>query len=100
LIRLDELSTEDWVPNDYLTRMRSMYENKIKTYSAVVDGGDGATELLDGAHLAGKRRLRQEVLEAERTTIIQLRDGGRIDDEVLREVERELDLEEQRLQAD
>jgi CPA1 family monovalent cation:H+ antiporter len=85
---------------DYLTRMRSIYENKIKTLSAVVDGEDGAKELLDGAHPANKRRLRQEVLEAERSTIIQLRDRGRIDDEVLREVERELDLEEQRLQAD
>ena len=40
------------------------------------------------------------MLKAERSTIIQLRDRGRIDDEVLREVERELDLEEQRLQAD
>jgi CPA1 family monovalent cation:H+ antiporter len=100
LIRLDELSTEDWVPMDYLTRMRSIYENKIKTLSALVDGEDGAKELLDGAHPADKRRLRQEVLEAERSTIIQLRDRGRIDDEVLREVERELDLEEQRLQAD
>ena len=100
LMRLDELSTEDWVPEDYLTRMRSIYENKIKTLVALVDGGDGAAELLDGARLADKRRLRQEVLEAERSTIIQLRDRGRIDDEVLREVERELDLEEQRLQAD
>jgi monovalent cation/hydrogen antiporter len=100
LMRLDELSTEDWVPEDYLTRVRSIYENKIKTLNAVVDGGDGAAELLDGARLANKRRLHQEVLEAERSTIIQLRDRGRIDDEVLREVERELDLEEQRLQAD
>jgi CPA1 family monovalent cation:H+ antiporter len=100
LVRLDELSTEDWVPEDYLTRMRSLYENKIKTLGALVDGGDGATELLDNARLADKRRLRQEVLKAERSTIIQLRDRGRIDDEVLREVERELDLEEQRLQAD
>ena len=100
LIRLDELSTEDWVPEDYLNRMRSIYEKKIQTLGALVDGGDGATEILDGVHLTDKRRLRQEVLEAERSSIIQLRDRGRIDDEVLREVERELDLEEQRLQAD
>ncbi|HZU67036.1 MAG TPA: Na+/H+ antiporter [Ktedonobacteraceae bacterium] len=100
LIRLDELSTEDWVPEDYLTRMRGMYEKKIKALNALVDGGDGAAEVLDGARLGDKRRLRQEVLEAERSTIIQLRDRGRIDDEVLREVERELDLEEQRLQTD
>jgi CPA1 family monovalent cation:H+ antiporter len=80
--------------------MRGMYEKKIKALNALVDGGDGAAEVLDGARLGDKRRLRQEVLEAERSTIIQLRDRGRIDDEVLREVERELDLEEQRLQTD
>ncbi|HJT58370.1 MAG TPA: cation:proton antiporter, partial [Ktedonobacteraceae bacterium] len=100
LMRLDELSTQDWVPEDYLNRMRSIYEKKIQTLGALVDGGDGATELLDGTHRADKRRLHQEILEAERSSIIQLRDRGRIDDEVLREVERELDLEEQRLQAD
>jgi len=40
------------------------------------------------------------MLHAERAAIIRLRDQGRIDDEVLRLVERELDLEEQRLLAD
>jgi monovalent cation/hydrogen antiporter len=44
--------------------------------------------------------LRQEVLTAERAAVIRLRDQGRIDDEVLRQVERELDLEEQQIQAD
>ena len=49
-------------------------------------------------HAPVKQRLRQEVLTAERTAVIGLRDQGRIDDETLRLVERELDLEEQRLQ--
>jgi CPA1 family monovalent cation:H+ antiporter len=99
LARLDELSGEDWIPEEYLTHMRSIYEKKVKAYGTVADGADVA-ELLDGTRLMDKRRLRQEVLDAERSTVIQLRDKGRIDDEVLREVERELDLEEQRLQTD
>jgi hypothetical protein len=37
---------------------------------------------------------------AERGAVIRLRDEGYIDDEVLRRVERELDLEEQQLQDD
>jgi hypothetical protein len=45
-------------------------------------------------------RLRQEILTAERSRVIRLRDQGRIDDEVLRLVERELDLEEQNLHGD
>lgn len=40
------------------------------------------------------RRLRRVMLHQERTVYIQERDSGRIDDEVLRRVQRELDLEE------
>jgi CPA1 family monovalent cation:H+ antiporter len=40
------------------------------------------------------RRLRLEMLAAERATFIAERDSGKIDDEVLREVLRGLDLEE------
>jgi monovalent cation/hydrogen antiporter len=50
-------------------------------------------------HAPIKQRLQQEVLQAERSAVIGLRDQGRIDDETLRLVERELDLEEQRLQG-
>jgi CPA1 family monovalent cation:H+ antiporter len=40
------------------------------------------------------RRLRRSMLEQERLVYIKERDSGRIDDEVLRRVQRELDLEE------
>jgi monovalent cation/hydrogen antiporter len=40
------------------------------------------------------RRLRREMLEAERAVFVRFRDERRIDDEVLRRVLRELDLEE------
>jgi CPA1 family monovalent cation:H+ antiporter len=43
---------------------------------------------------AAFRRLRLEMLDAERQTFIAERDSGRIDDEVLRTVMRGLDLEE------
>jgi hypothetical protein len=39
----------------------------------------------------------EDVLRAERDAVITLRDQGRIDDEALHTVERELDLEEQYL---
>jgi NhaP-type Na+/H+ or K+/H+ antiporter len=99
LIRLDELAAEEWVPQEYLTHLRSVYENKMKNFSTRIDGASAAG-VQDGDHLTAQRRLRQEVLKAERATIIRLRDQRRIDDEVLRRVERELDLEEQRLQVD
>lgn len=40
------------------------------------------------------RRLRREMLAAEREAFAQLRDEGQLDDEVMRRVHRELDLEE------
>jgi CPA1 family monovalent cation:H+ antiporter len=43
---------------------------------------------------AAYRRLRREMVAAERETFVRYRDDGRIDDEVLRRVLRELDLEE------
>ena len=40
------------------------------------------------------RRLRREMLAAEREAFLALRNQGRLDDEVMRRVHRELDLEE------
>ena len=90
---------EQWVPEEYLTHLRSVYEQKIEDYTRRLNKS-GTTDEHDGDRLAVQLRLRQEVLTAERAAVIRLRDRGRIDDEVLRQVERELDLEEQRLQAD
>jgi len=99
LARLDALAMEQWVPEEYLTHLRSVYEQKIEDYTRRLNES-GTTDDQDGDRLAAQLRLRQEVLTAERAAVIRLRDRGRIDDEVLRQVERELDLEEQRLQAD
>ena len=79
--------------------LRSVYEKKIQNFTGRMDGAEASDER-DGERLSAGRRLRQEVLQAERSAVIRLRDQGRIDDEVLRQVERELDLEEQRLQVD
>ena len=40
----------------------------------------------------------RELLEAQRSTVIELRDRGEINDDVLRRIERELDLEDSRLE--
>jgi CPA1 family monovalent cation:H+ antiporter len=94
LARLEELASSAWVPEEDLTHLRAHYAQKLETLTAAMDGG--GNERFDG-HAPGKQRLRQEVLAAERAAVIGLRDRGRIDDETLRLVERELDLEEQRL---
>jgi Na+/H+ antiporter len=96
LSRLDELATEAWIPQDALVHLRSHYEQKLETLTEAMDGaGDERFE----EHAPVQQRLQQEVLTAERAAVIGLRDQGRIDDETLRLVERELDLEEQRWQG-
>jgi Na+/H+ antiporter len=99
LARLDELCMQPWVPEEYLTHLRSVYEQKSEDYTRRLNE-TGDTDESDGDRQEVKLRLRQEVLVAERAAVIRLRDQGRIDDEVLRQVERELDLEEQQIQAD
>ena len=45
------------------------------------------------------QRLRRKVLEAERAEIIRLRNVGKINDEIMRRIERDLDLEDTRLEV-
>ena len=44
------------------------------------------------------QRLVRELLDAQRAPLIELRDRGEINDEVMRRIERELDLEDSRLE--
>lgn len=72
-------------------RLRSWVEHRSR--GAWERLGRGADELGE-APSAAFRRLRREMLAAERRAFIRFRDQGEIDDEVLRRVLRELDLEE------
>lgn len=81
----------------HMQHLRAFYDEQERLNWARLDGTAG-TEDVD--RTTAQNRMRQEVLTAERSTVIHLRDQGRIDDEVLRLVERELDLEEQNLQRD
>ncbi len=111
--RLEELAGEDWTRDDAITWMRTYYGKRRKMvdtrfgrldHDHSPDGHhheDGQDHL--EAHRAvqeGWRRLRQELLTAERSTLVKLRNAGVIGDDVLHRVERDLDLEEVRLAQD
>ena len=51
-----------------------------------------------GGTTAGRRRLRAGIIAAERRMLVRLRNERRISAEVMRRIERELDLEESRLE--
>jgi CPA1 family monovalent cation:H+ antiporter len=57
--------------------------------------GDGNPEDYE-ERSAAYQRLRCELLEAERSALLRLRSGGKICEEAMRRVERDLDLEDHR----
>jgi monovalent cation/hydrogen antiporter len=94
LERLEELVDEDWVREDTAERMRGLYNFRQARFRSRVDSeADGSAE----ERSLDYQRLRRELLDAERGAVIQLRRVGRIDDEVMRRVVRDLDLEDLRL---
>jgi CPA1 family monovalent cation:H+ antiporter len=93
--RLDELTNDedDNTPVHIVDKLRAMAENS----------GNAAWERLGRQDIESPatayRRLRLEMLGAQRGVYLDARNSGEIDDEVLRKVLRELDLEEARLDA-
>ncbi|HEU0023184.1 MAG TPA: Na+/H+ antiporter [Thermoleophilaceae bacterium] len=95
LARIEEIAGEDWVRDDTAERVRGMYSYRRRRFGAQVDGDGAEYEERTDAY----RRLMYELFDAQRETLIALRNEGAISDEVRRRIERELDLEESRLQA-
>jgi Na+/H+ antiporter len=92
--RLEELASEEWVRDDTAERMRGLYGFRRSRFAARFDDGDdGAIEERSAAY----QRLRRELLEAERGAVLSLRREGRINDEVMNRIQRDLDLEDARL---
>ncbi len=97
LDRIDELREEEWTREDSADRLRAMYEFRQRRVAQRAGKGDGEEEDLD-ERSAGWQRMIREVLDTQRDELVRLRDDGRISDEVMRVVMRELDLEDQRLE--
>ena len=96
LARLDELASEDWVREDTLERMRGQYRFRSSRFRARYHGDD-----TDGVEERSTQyqRLRHELLEAERQAVNALRNEGTITEQVMQRVQRDIDLEDLRLDA-
>ena len=99
LEKIGELEGEDWVREDTAERMRELYEHRRRRFGARYGGHpeNGEEDDPEERSLA-YQRFRREVLDAERAALLRPRSEGRINDRVLRCVERDLDLEEARLE--
>ncbi len=95
MARIDALGAQDGVPPDIVEDMRLHYADRSRRFAAQYHGSDE-----DGA-LEGRatafRTLQSELLRAERRAVVALRDDGVINDEVMSRVQRDIDLEQVRL---
>jgi CPA1 family monovalent cation:H+ antiporter len=79
------------------TEFDAMYEDLTGHYQqrlAALSGNDEAEKAVGRQHHKRLSRLSRELLQVERCTAVRLRNDGHINDEILRELERELDLRE------
>ena len=93
--RIDQLY-EVW-PGHHplLDRLRDMYRDRSEHVERQRDPStDG-----EDRELIEHREIRRTIIDSEREALLRLRAEGAIDDDVMRSLERELDLEEQRMDA-
>jgi Na+/H+ antiporter len=95
LVRLEELAAEEWTRVDTVERMRGLYQFRRRRLKARAGylADDGAQD-----RSLAYQRLVRELLEAQRREIVRLRNQGEISNEVMHRIERDLDLEDSRLE--
>src|SRR6266404_713796 len=94
LARIEELAGSDPANRDTAQRIHSEYEDRIRQLEASDPAADGGPR---GLFSTDYERLSNEALKVERKTILKLRDELVINDEVLRRIQRDIDLAEARL---
>jgi monovalent cation/hydrogen antiporter len=97
LLRLDELAEAEWTRDETANRMRQMYEYRRSRLAA--RAGEG--EDVDGGYERRSykyQKMVRSVLQAQREELVRLRNSGTISNEIMHRLERELDLEDERLE--
>jgi CPA1 family monovalent cation:H+ antiporter len=97
LERIDELSEVEWTNDETIERVRALYEfrrRRFKVQAGKLEDEDGIEE-----RSLQYQRLMHRIFDIQRETLVELRDGGDVSSDVTRRLERELDLEESRLEV-
>jgi Na+/H+ antiporter len=95
--RVNELEAEDWTREETIERIRRLYEfrqRRFKIRAGKIEDEDGLEE-----RSLAYQRLMHEIYATQRSELVRLRNNREISSEVMRRVERELDLEESRLEV-
>jgi Na+/H+ antiporter len=97
LNRVDELEGEEWTRDATIERVRNLYRYRKRRF-AVRAGKLEDEDGIEESSLAYQRMM-HEIYAVQREELVRLRNQREISAEVMRRVERELDLEEQRLEV-
>ena len=95
LAELDRLEEEGSIRADTLERMRGLYRYRKRRFAA--RAGKAEDDGYEDRALSYQQAVRR-VLDAQREAIVALRNQGTISNEVMHRVQRELDLEDTRLE--
>ena len=95
LRRIDDLEKKWPTHQPLIDQLRTSYRHRAEHEEQLHEapGNEAEQELVE------HRQIRSEVIDAQREALSAMRDRGAIDDDVLRSIERELDLEEIRMEA-
>jgi len=93
--RIDELYAQWPGHRPLLDQLRLAYQHRAEHVDQLEQAPASEAE----RELVEHRQIRASVIDAQREAVLQMRERGAIDDDVLREIERELDLEEVRMEA-
>ncbi len=94
---VEQKALEEHLPEDVMARVRAEYCDRIEQLNACcMETGNPGGVITTPIY----QRLQHGALQAERRTIIALRNGKKINDDALRRIQRDLDLAEARLTGD
>jgi CPA1 family monovalent cation:H+ antiporter len=94
---LDGLAEEDWTHDHSIERLRGLYEFRRRRFATIRGDLEDQTGIID--HSLSYQRLMHALIDEQRAALLQMRNEGLISAEATRRVERELDLEEARLEV-
>lgn len=98
LDRIDQMEEEDRAPEKQLARLRDLYRGRFRTCQAVLGGEDPESAARE-QRIADYGELRRELIGIEREELLELRGTGRLRNTTMRQIERDLDLEEARIRS-
>ncbi|MGE5527360.1 MAG: Na+/H+ antiporter [Methanosarcina sp.] len=98
LDRIDEMEGDERAGETQLKRLRDLYRARFRMCQAVLGGEDPEVAARE-QRIADYGELRRELIGVERDELLALRSSGRLRNQTLRQIERDLDLEEARIRS-